>query len=226
MRLSSLRAVLFDLDGTLVDSVPDLAGAVDGTLTELGRARAGEARVREWVGNGAERLIKRALTGQMDGEPPAELTAWALARFFEHYGERLSGESRLYGGVREGLAALRSHGLALAVVTNKPERFVAPLLEALGIGEQFSVLVGGDTLSEKKPHPAPLLHAASELGCEPEAALMVGDSRNDVLAARRAGMPIICVPYGYNHGQDIRDEAPDAVVDDLVELAGLIERAA
>jgi phosphoglycolate phosphatase len=225
MRLQAVKAVLFDLDGTLVDSAPDLARAVDATLLELDRAPAGEARVREWVGNGAQRLLKRALTGQMEAEPPAELFERAMPRFFHHYEANLCIDSVLYVGVREGLQRLRRQGLQLAVVTNKPGRFVSPLLSALDIGEDFAVLVGGDTLAEKKPHPAPLLHAAKQLGQSPAQTLMVGDSRNDVLAARRAQMPVICVPYGYNHGEDIRRTEPDAVVEDLCELATLIERA-
>ena len=219
MTLGDIEAVLFDLDGTLVDSVPDLALAVDAMLADLGRPPAGEARVRRWVGNGAERLVKRALTGAMDGEPPADELQRALPLFFEHYQRHLDRHSRLYPGVEECLRALQAHGLALGLVTNKPERFVAPLLDSLGIADCFAVTVGGDTLAEKKPHPAPLLHAARQLGVTPEATVMVGDSRNDVLAARRAGMAVVCVPYGYNHGEDIRLTSPDLVVEDLRELA-------
>lgn len=225
MQLTGLGAVLFDLDGTLVDSAPDLALAVDAMLLELDRPPAGEARVRQWVGNGAQRLVKRALTGQMEAEPPPELFERALPRFFHHYEASLCVKSMLYPGVREGLRRMRRQGLKLAVVTNKPARFVAPLLSALDIRQDFAVLVGGDTLAEKKPHPAPLVYAAEQLGQRLDRTLMVGDSRNDVLAARRASMPVVCVPYGYNHGEDIRRTEPDAVVEDLCELATLIERA-
>lgn len=226
MSFENIDAILFDLDGTLVDSVPDLAAATDAMLVDMGRAVAGEALVREWVGNGAERLVKRALTGKMDGEPPATELEKAFPLFMEHYQRHLQGQSRLYPGVQESLADLQERGLALGLVTNKPKRFIAPLLEALGIAEVFAVVVGGDTLADKKPHPAPLLHAARQLGVEPAAALMVGDSRNDVLAARRAGMQIVCVPYGYNHGEDIRLTEPDAVVEDLRELSGLLKSIA
>lgn len=226
MSFENIDAILFDLDGTLVDSVPDLAAATDAMLIDMSRAAAGEALVREWVGNGAERLVKRALTGKMDGEPPATELEQALPLFMEHYQSHLQGQSRLYPGVKESLADLQERGLALGLVTNKPERFIAPLLEALGIAEVFAVVVGGDTLADKKPHPAPLLHAARQLGVESAAALMVGDSRNDVLAARRAGMQIVCVPYGYNHGEDIRLTEPDAVVEDLRELSGLLKSIA
>lgn len=226
MELSRVRALLFDLDGTLVDSVPDLATAVDAMLAELNRAPAGEARVREWIGNGAQRLVKRALTNDMDAEPDPALFGLAMPRFLAHYEAHLCEQTQPYPGVREALMRLRRTGYALGVVTNKPERFIAPLLEALAMRQDFAVIVGGDTLSHRKPHPAPLLHAAERLGQPAGATLMVGDSRNDVEAARRAGMPVVCVPYGYNHGEDIRLAAPDAVVADLTELANLLMRAA
>ncbi len=222
MRFAGIRALLFDLDGTLVDSVPDLAAAVDAMLADLGLPPAGEARVREWVGNGSQRLVKRALTGRMDGEPDPALLARAMPLFMAHYERLLCHRSALFDGVREGLRQLRAAGLKMAVVTNKPSRFIEPLLSALGVREDFAVLVGGDTLAERKPHPAPLLYAAQRLGEDPAAALMVGDSRNDVEAARRANMAVVCVPYGYNHGEDIRQASPDAVVEDLRELARLL----
>lgn len=224
--MRNIRAVLFDLDGTLVDSAPDLTTAVDAMLMQLGRPSAGEAKVREWVGNGAQRLVKRALTNGMDAEPPAELFDDAYPRFLDYYTKHLTDRSCLYPGVAEALADMRRMKLALAVVTNKPERYIAPLLNVLGVREDFAVLIGGDTLPQKKPHPAPLLTAARELGVEPAQTLMVGDSRNDVLAARSAGMPVVCVPYGYNHGEDIRLTAPDAVVEDLRELTSLLKSAA
>lgn len=226
MDLAGIRALLFDLDGTLVDSVPDLSAAVDAMLLELGRAPVGEDAVRDWVGNGAQRLVKRALTGTMEGEPEPALFERAMPSFLAHYEAHLSVTSRLYPGVREGLAWMRSAGYRLAVVTNKPERFIAPLLGALGIADGFAALVGGDSLPQKKPAPEPLLHAARLLGSAPAQTLMVGDSRNDVLAARRAGMAVICLPYGYNHGEDIRLAAPDAVVEDLQALAQLLRRVA
>lgn|SRR5690625_988493 len=223
MMFSGVRAVLFDLDGTLVDSVPDLATAVDAMLVEMRREAVGEAQVRQWVGNGAQRLVKRALTGEMQAEPEAALFETALSRFLDHYARHLTDRSRLYDGAREALASLRAQGLLLGLVTNKPERFIAPLLSSLAIEADFSVVVGGDTLAQKKPHPAPLLHAAQQLKVEPEAVLMVGDSRNDVLAARHAGMRVLCVPYGYNHGEDIQAAAPDALVANLRDIAELLK---
>jgi phosphoglycolate phosphatase len=222
---SGIRAILFDLDGTLVDSAPDLATAVNAMLAELDRPPVAEERVRAWVGNGARRLVKRALTGRMDGEPPGDLFEQAFPRFLSHYQRHLCDASQLYAGVADALGELRRRGLALGVVTNKPERFIGPLLAGLGIAQDFAVVVGGDTLAQKKPDPAPLLYAAQRLDAAPAQTLMVGDSRNDVLAARQAGMPVVCVPYGYNHGEDIRLTAPDAVVEDLRELAKVLSSA-
>ena len=214
--------VLIDLDGTLVDSVPDLAPAVDRMLSDLGRPAAGEARVRDWVGNGVERLVKRALTGTLEGEPEAELYEQAYPLFMQYYSDNTAAHSRLYPGVEAGLEALRRTVPHLACVTNKAERFTLPLLEHLGIAGVFELVVSGDTLPQKKPDPAPLLHAAEFFNVSPEHALMVGDSINDVRAARAAGYRVVCVPYGYNHGLDIRDAEPDAVIETLADLPGLL----
>lgn len=226
MTFSGVRAVLFDLDGTLVDSVPDLATAVNAMLVDLEREPVDEAQVRQWVGNGAQRLVKRALTGVMDAEPEPALFERAFSLFLDHYDRHLIDRSYLYDGAKDALAALREEGLLLGLVTNKPERYIAPLLSALGVAQDFAVTVGGDTLAQKKPHPAPLLHAAQQLGMEPSATVMVGDSRNDVLAARAAKMRVICVPYGYNHGEAIQRTAPDALVGDLREIMGLLKSGA
>lgn len=216
------KMILIDLDGTLIDSVPDLAFSVDAMMARLGRPPRGEAAVRNWVGNGVERLVRRALVGQLDGEPPEADFERALPVFLEVYGENTSGRSSLYPGVREGLDYLRAAGYPLGCVTNKAAQFTSPLLKALGILDYFGIVVSGDTLPEKKPHPLPLLHAARHFGVEPADALMIGDSVSDVQAARTAGFRIICTSYGYNHGRDIRDAQPDAVIDSIVELKGLV----
>ncbi|MCC5856624.1 MAG: phosphoglycolate phosphatase [Ectothiorhodospiraceae bacterium] len=221
-----VEALLFDLDGTLVDSAPDLADAVDAMLRSYGREPVGEERVRLWVGNGAQRLVMRALTGDMHGDPGEAMTREALSRFLELYRQRLSVRSRLYSGVREGLDRLRADGYRLACVTNKPEGLARPLLQDLGLGDDFPVVVGGDTTPEKKPSAVPLQHAMFLLGSRADRTLMVGDSRNDVEAARNAGVPVVCVPYGYNHGGDVRDTGPDAVVDDFLALHALLRQAA
>ncbi len=216
------RMILIDVDGTLVDSVPDLAFCVDELMRALGRPPHGEARVRNWVGNGVERLVRRALLGQLDGEPPDEDYARAYPIFIDLYAENTSKRSRLYPGIREGLDWLKVHGYPLGCVTNKAAQFTLPLLQDLGVRDCFGIVVAGDTLPVKKPDPAPLLHAARHFGIAPEEALMVGDSVSDVKAARAAGFQIVCMSYGYNHGVDIRTASPDAVIDSLTELPALL----
>jgi phosphoglycolate phosphatase len=220
--LRSPRMILIDVDGTLVDSVPDLAYCVDELMKALGRPAHGEAKVRNWVGNGVERLVRRALVGQLDGEPPDEDYARAYPIFLELYTANTSKRSRLYRGIREGLDWLAAEGYLLGCVTNKAAQFTIPLLKDLGVHDRFGVVVSGDTLPVKKPDPAPLLHAAQHFGVTPAQSLMVGDSVSDVKAARAAGFQIVCMSYGYNHGVDIRTAAPDAVIDSLVELRGLL----
>jgi phosphoglycolate phosphatase len=218
--LPGCRAVIFDLDGTLLDSAADLASAVDQTLAELGVPPAGEAMVQLWVGNGASKLLERAL--RHAGVDDEARIAQARARFFDHYGAHLAVRSQLYDGTLAALKQLSARGLRLAVCTNKPSRFVRPVLEAFGVAGYFAALLGGDDLPVKKPDPEPLLHLARELRLAPQACLMVGDSCHDVDAARAAGMPVVAVSYGYNHGEDIRNSHPDAVIDSLAQLPDLI----
>ena len=220
------QMVLIDLDGTLIDSVPDLAYCVDALMSQLGLPPRGEAKVRQWVGNGIERLVKRALLDQLDGEPDPALLAKALPIYFELYKDNLSKRSRLYPGVKEGLQFLLDAGYKLGCITNKAAAFTEPLLKDLGIYDYFQIVVSGDTLPVKKPDPLPLLHAARFFKVEPSHALMVGDSISDVKAARAAGFQVICMSYGYNHGQDIRDAHPDAVIDSMAELSGLLAKVA
>ena len=220
------QMVLIDLDGTLIDSVPDLAFCVDALMTELGLPLRGEAKVRHWVGNGIERLVKRALLDQLEGEPEQALLDKALPIYLELYKENLSKRSRLYPGVKEGLQFLHDAGYKLGCITNKAAAFTEPLLKDLGIYDYFRIVVSGDTLPVKKPDPLPLLHAAKFFKVEPSRALMVGDSISDVKAARAAGFQVVCVSYGYNHGQDIRDAHPDAVIDSMAQLSGLLTKAA
>jgi phosphoglycolate phosphatase len=219
------KMILIDLDGTLVDSVPDLAFSVDAMMDELGLPRRGEPAVRNWVGNGVERLVQRSLVNDLDGEPDPALFTRALPVFMRIYRENTSERSRLYPGVREGLDRLRTGGFRLGCVTNKAEQFTLPLLRDKGILDSFELVVSGDTLERKKPDPAPLLYAASRFGVAPGESLMVGDSRSDVTAARAAGFRIVCMSYGYNHGADIRDENPDAVLDRLDQLSELLQAA-
>jgi len=210
--------VLIDLDGTLIDSVPDLAYCVDEMMKRLDMPVRGEAAVRNWVGNGVERLVQRALINAIDGEPDPELYARALPIFKELYAQNTSQRSVVYPGVMEGLEWLRANGYRIGCVTNKAEAFTVPLLKDKGLYDYFEVVVSGDTCSRKKPDPEPLLHAAQQMGVAPDHALMIGDSKSDVKAARAAGFRIFCVPYGYNHGEDIRHYAPDVVIDSFADL--------
>jgi phosphoglycolate phosphatase len=218
--------ILIDVDGTMVDSVPDLAFCVDEMMQLLGREPRGEERVRDWVGNGVERLVRRALVGQLNGEPDEADFDRAYPIFLDLYADNTSRRSVLYPGVREGLDYLQAAGYALGCVTNKAGRFTLPLLKDLGIYNVFSIVISGDTLQYTKPHPAPLLHAAEFFKLDPAHALMVGDSISDVKAARAAGFMVACVPYGYNHGEDIRDAKPDLLIDTLADLKTELEQAA
>ncbi len=212
------EVVLFDLDGTLLDSVPDLAAAVDHMLTLRGRPAAGVEKLRDWVGNGAAVLVARALAGNIEhaGVESPEAKA-ALQDFLAAYADQHE-LTRVYPGVTPLLDWLAARRIPMAVVTNKPERFVAPLLAQTGLSGYFRWLVGGDTLAQQKPDPAPLRHVLALAGVEPGRALFIGDSRNDVLAARAAGMPVVAVTYGYNHGEPIAASAPDLLVDSLAAL--------
>ncbi len=222
MSIQKPEMILIDVDGTLVDSVPDLAYCVDEMMKQLEMPVHGEAKVREWVGNGVERLCRRALIGQLDGEPDDALFDRAYPIFIDLYAENTSKRSGLYPGVEEGLDYLQAQGYKLGCVTNKAAQFTHPLLKDLGIFDRFDIVISGDTLAKKKPDPLPLLHGAAHFGVKPENALMLGDSVSDVKAARAAGFQIICMSYGYNHGVDIRDANPDAVIDSMVELKELI----
>ena len=214
--------VLIDVDGTLVDSVPDLTYCVDEMMKRLDMPAHGEAKVRNWVGNGVERLVRRALVGQLDGEPDEALYEQAYPIFLELYRDNTSKRSCLYPGIKEGLDYLKTEGYKMGCVTNKAAQFTEPLLKDLGVYDYFSIVISGDTLPQKKPDPAPLLHAAKFFNVSPEQAMMIGDSISDVKAARAAGFRIVCMTYGYNHGVDIRDANPDAVMDSMAELPDLL----
>lgn len=214
--------VLIDVDGTLVDSVPDLAWCVDAMMRELDMPERGEAVVRHWVGNGVERLTKRALINDLNGEPDEALYAKALPIFQALYSENTSKRSCLYDGVIEALDFLKSTDVRIGCVTNKASQFTLPILRDLGIADYFELVICGDMVERKKPDPMPLLQAAEQMGVAPEASMMLGDSMSDVKAARAAGFQIICMSYGYNHGEDIRDYHPDAVVDSMAEIKNLV----
>jgi phosphoglycolate phosphatase len=223
MLLPRPEMVLIDVDGTLVDSVPDLAYCVDEMLKQLGMPVRGEASVRHWVGNGVERLVKRGLINALNGEPDAALYDQALPIFRALYAENTSKRSRLYDGVTEALEFLKSTGVKIGCVTNKASEFTLPILKDLGISHYFETVLCGDMVERKKPDPMPLLASAEKLGVSPQASMMLGDSMSDVKAARAAGFTVVCMSYGYNHGEDIRDYHPDAVVDSMAEVRDIID---
>ncbi|MDP7397350.1 MAG: phosphoglycolate phosphatase [Lentisphaeria bacterium] len=223
MDLSAVNSFLFDLDGTLVDTVPDLAANIDRTLLAMGRPPAGAGHVRQWIGNGLDRLLDRALTGDMDGTAGPDTVARARQLFQDYYGRFICEESRLYDGAPELLQALQSRHAKMAIVTNKPTALTVPLLELLGIRDCFETVVGGGDTASLKPDPAPLLAALQRLDRPAATALMVGDSINDIEAAQAAGIPCVAVSFGYNHGGDIRAANADLVIDSLHELTALLQ---
>jgi phosphoglycolate phosphatase len=218
MKKFTPKLIMIDVDGTLVDSVPDLAYCIDELMVVMGREKWGEAKVRHWVGNGVPKLVERSLTGELEGTVDKADFDKAYPIFLELYAQNTSGRSSLYDGVREGLDYMKAEGYTLGCVTNKAEQFTVPLLKDLGIFDDFGIVISGDTLEKKKPDPLPLLHAAKFFGISPQDSMMLGDSISDVKASRAAGFEIICMSYGYNHGDDIRDANPDLVIDSMAEL--------
>jgi len=217
----AVRAVAFDLDGTLLDTLPDIAAAADLMLADLGRPPAGADTVRRYVGDGIGRLTKRLLTSDMEAEPPADTFARARELFESHYRTTFTVRTVPFPGVEEGLRRLAQQGLKLACVTNKAESFTVPLLQATGLDAYFDLVLSGDSLPRQKPDPLPLLHCARRFGALPGEILMIGDSANDTRAARAAGCPAFCVPYGYG-AQDVRELDCDAIVGDLIQASRLI----
>jgi phosphoglycolate phosphatase len=193
-----VSAVTIDLDGTLLDTIPDLAAASNMMLEELGFAQLPEASIRTFVGKGIANLVERTLEAATGEPPPDGLRAKALAIYERHYTAVNGKHTTIYAGVQEGLERLRGKAFPLACVTNKSERFTRPLLDRVGFTRFFEHVVSGDTLEQKKPHPAPVLHACQALAVAPAAMLVIGDSLNDAQAARAAGCPVFCVTYGYN----------------------------
>lgn len=210
--------VLFDLDGTLIDSAVGIAEAVNRTLRELGHGREDPGVVRGWIGDGARLLLHRALAHAGADLPDGLAFDAAYAVLMRHYGESLPLQAVAYPGAGEALYGLRARGVRVALCTNKPERFIAPLLDALGWAALFDAIVGGDTLPERKPSAAPLLYIAERFGVAPADALMVGDSRTDADAAQAAGMPLLLVRYGYHHGRVPAAGDAVAFTDDLRSL--------
>ena len=218
----TVKAVVIDLDGTLLDTAPDLADAAMAMAEELGLPPIDLATVKTYIGNGVSRLVKRVLTRDMNAEPDAALFGRALPAYEKHYGANVSRKSRVFPGVLEGLAAFKQSGFRVACITNKAEKFTLPLLRDTQLLDYFELVLSGDTLPKKKPDPLPLLHACEQFGIQPAELLLIGDSLNDAQAARAAACPVFCVPYGYNRGRDVRELDVDAIVPSLAEAAKIV----
>lgn len=215
---TDIRALAFDLDGTLVDSAPGLAEAIDRTLADLKLPPAGVERVSTWIGNGADVMMSRALNWALNREPQPDEQRDARALFDRYYAETVEAGSTLFPQVKATLQALAAKGLPMAIVTNKPTPFVAPLLASLGIADAFSLIIGGDDVIVKKPHPAAIFLVLGNFGLLPQQLLFVGDSRNDILAAQAAGVPNIGMTFGYNYGEPIAASRPDLTLSSFDEL--------
>ena len=215
------QLLIFDFDGTLIDSVPDLADATNAMLTTLGKAPYPLETIRNWVGNGSKVLVERALVGKVDvleGELTEEAVDHAEQVFFDAYKNISGSKTVAYPDVDSGLRKLQASGFKLALVTNKPIRFVPKILQSFGWQDLFSEVLGGDSLPTKKPDPAPLLYVCNALDINPAQAIMIGDSRNDILAGQNANMDTLGLSYGYNYGQDIRELNPTEAFDDFASL--------
>jgi phosphoglycolate phosphatase len=215
------QLLIFDFDGTLIDSVPDLADATNAMLTTLGKETYPIDSIRNWVGNGSRMLVERAMVGKvevLEGELTVEEADHAEQVFFEAYNNISGSKTVAYSDVDSGLKKLKDAGYTLALVTNKPIRFVPKILQSFGWQDLFAEVLGGDSLAVKKPDPAPLLHVCDALDVTPAQAVMIGDSRNDILAGQNANMDTLGLSYGYNYGQDIRELNPTAAFDDFATL--------
>ncbi len=220
-----IAAAMIDLDGTLLDTVPDLAAAAARMLAALELPARSQDEIRSFIGKGIPTLVQRCLQAGVGAMQAQKLQAEALALFEQFYFEESGRRSAIYPGVTEGLERLRSLRLRLACVTNKAARFTLPLLEQKGLAPYFELVVSGDTLPRKKPDPMQLSYICAEFALAPAAVLLIGDSVNDALAARAAGCPVLCVSYGYNEGGDVHDLDCDAIVRSLLEAADLLQSA-
>lgn len=224
MRFSS---VLLDLDGTLLNTIPDLTDAVNAMRLEMSLPPLRQDVVATFVGKGSEVLVRRALADELAGcEAPVEpqRLAQGLELFYQCYHVVNGDKTVVYQGVLDGLRSFRDHGVKMAVVTNKPGEFTEPLLVRTGLAGFFDHAVSGDTCTRKKPDPMPLQHACELLDAQPQETLVIGDSRNDVQAARAAGMAVVAVPYGYNEGQGVQSLNADAIVSSIDEAARWAKR--
>lgn len=214
-----MRAVLLDLDGTLLDTASDLTAAASDMLAELGLRPVPEQQMRNLIGKGAAHLVAQCLRISLGGAADERRLGAGLEGFFHHYAIRNGQSARAYPGVREGLLAMQAAGMRLACVTNKPSRFTAPLLAATSLAGFFQCVVSADDVPRKKPAPDALLAAFSSLGVAAGEAVMIGDSANDALAARAAGCKVLLVPYGYSEGLEVQAIDCDGIVETVLHAA-------
>ena len=220
----SAKLIVFDLDGTLIDSAPDLVEAVNFALTQLDKPTHSQATIQQWIGNGADVLVKRALLNNWHvGEIPDDFEV-AFELFKNYYAEHDWVHSRLYDGVLETLQTLKNDGFKLACVTNKTARFTNPLMETAGLAPYFDFIASGDTFAEMKPNPLPLLETAKLFAIAPENAWMIGDSINDISAGKRAGFKTIAVSYGYAGQHSMADLNADYTVNAISKIVDLIKK--
>jgi phosphoglycolate phosphatase len=222
-----IAAAIIDLDGTMVDTADDFTAALNAMLASLDAPCTPPSIARDevvgYVGKGSEHLIHRVLATRLPPDRASALFDAAYASYQAAYAAVNGRYSRLYPDVQTGLAALRGAGLTLACVTNKPHRFAVELLERYGLLQHFSVVYGGDSLPKKKPDPLPMLSACQAMRVEPARTVAIGDSENDALAARAAGLASLTVPYGYNHGNAIQTINTDGIVASLLEAAHFLQ---
>lgn len=219
---SGIRAVILDMDGTMLDTAGDFQAAVNLMRAEFNFAPLTLATILGFVGKGSEHLIECVLGVDLDRAGVAQHFAAALAAYQRHYASINGQHISIYPGVVAGLAAFRAHGLRLACVTNKPVRFARELLLQTKLDAYFDIVYGGDSLPTKKPQPGPLLKVCADFGLQPAQVLAIGDSSNDALAARSAGCRVLNVPYGYNHGQSVQELDSDGIVSTLQDAATLV----
>lgn len=226
MVFKDTKAFFFDLDGTLIDSADDLSQSINYMLDKIGKDTKSNKLIKSWVGNGARILVKKALmhNEQTLEELDEALFEKALNIFLNHYKENLCVKTTLYPNVLETLQKLKNEEFMMAIITNKPFEFVEPILKELDIYHYFTSILGGDSLKEKKPHPLPLLHTLKKFNLQANQAIMVGDSKNDILSAKSANVHSIAVSYGYNQNENLSQFQPEIIVDnfgDILNYLGL-----
>lgn len=222
MKFTDKEVLIFDLDGTLIDSVPDLALSINQMLSKFDMATFSVDEIRRWVGNGASVLTQRALSGSININPSLDpiFVEKALSIFLKFYEQNVCVDTSVFPNVASTLETLHSQGYCLVIVTNKPEQFVRPILTKLGLNHLFEIVVGGDSLSKRKPDPMQLEYVCERLAVTPAKCVMIGDSKNDIFAATAAKMESIGLTYGYNHGEDINSHGATVVFDDFADILG------